>query len=238
MNAHVDGYKVLGVNGRAIHGGTGSWLLPALVNTGRTSYWKAGGWMPPIADISPCMRGYHYAPDVEALIEWLRGDDIYVYAVQRHPDATVIADDSKVVCSRARLLYRCRLSGKSIWNTISMLTSIYISPVLATNGQESVSNLYRRIVPMLGRDLTKEEMEQLAIDIETVRDLTDDAVLYAALEAVFWAIDHMLHPGYINFPMFLRYVMEMQKHTAGGDEAAEDVRRRAVALIRTELGKA
>jgi hypothetical protein len=44
-------YKVLDAKGRAYHGGTGSWALP------RGD--RPGAWMPPLADLVLCQRGYH-----------------------------------------------------------------------------------------------------------------------------------------------------------------------------------
>ena len=87
-------YKVLNADGSACHGGSGVWALP----TADT----AGAWMPPIADIVPCQRGYHLCEGASDLLQWL-GPVLYVAEWRgdrvRHTD--------KCVVSEARLLARC-----------------------------------------------------------------------------------------------------------------------------------
>jgi len=80
-------YKVLDENGRAMHGGTGKW--------------KINKWMPEIADIKPCVRGYHLCrglPETD-LLYWL-GPKI-------HPVLYISGDrvdaGDKIVVSRAKI---------------------------------------------------------------------------------------------------------------------------------------
>ena len=86
-------YKVLGLKGEAIHGGSGTWHLPA----GK----RPGKWMPSIADPVPCKRGYHVVTAAQ-LLTWLDRDEATVYRVEVR--GVVIADSDKSVVSQARLL--------------------------------------------------------------------------------------------------------------------------------------
>jgi hypothetical protein len=86
-------YKVLDTDGRAFHGGTGAWSLP---HDG-----LPGEWMPPIADIEPCKRGYHLCREGD-LVRWI-GPAIYEAEVRGER----IDAEEKIVVSEARLLARC-----------------------------------------------------------------------------------------------------------------------------------
>lgn len=88
-------YKVLGPNGEAIHGGSGSWHLPE--NGG------PGKWMPRIERIIPCNSGYHIVT-AEQLIPWLRSD-ASVFEVEYRGNI-VNADDTKSVVQEARTVKR------------------------------------------------------------------------------------------------------------------------------------
>jgi len=81
-------YKVLGPN-RTAHLGTGTWP-------------QCKRWTPEVADPVLCRRGWHLARP-EHLIEFL-GYGQHIYTAEPHPEATVIDGDTKVVCSKARLL--------------------------------------------------------------------------------------------------------------------------------------
>jgi hypothetical protein len=80
-------YKVLGVDGKPCHGGTGAWKRPH----GK----RSGAWMPKIDDPVLCARGYHLCRRGD-LVRWL-GPTIYEAEVA--PDAIILAADDKVVTS-------------------------------------------------------------------------------------------------------------------------------------------
>ena len=89
-------FKVLDRDGTPFHGGIGAWSLPARG--------EPGAWMPPIADLEPCERGYHLCREGD-LVCWLgpmigeaeaRGERVD-YAEKRH---------TCVVVAEARLLRR------------------------------------------------------------------------------------------------------------------------------------
>lgn len=83
-------YKVLGKNGKACHGGSGSWHLP--------KNGKPGKWMPKIENIEPCVRGYHLCEAVD-LLEWLN-EEIY----EAEGRGKSIRHDNKTVFEQARLI--------------------------------------------------------------------------------------------------------------------------------------
>ena len=85
-------FKVLNSDGSAYHGGCGQWSLP---NS------KPGAWMPPIANIEPCVRGYHLCSPTD-LVYWL-GPTIYVAEYR----GECVAANDKVVVAEARLLRLC-----------------------------------------------------------------------------------------------------------------------------------
>lgn len=84
-------WKVLdGVS--SCHGGTAKWYKPYGKN-------RPGKWMPKIARIKPCTRGYHVCDTVEDLLAWL-GPDIWV--CEWRGDSTSAGD--KRVVEQARLV--------------------------------------------------------------------------------------------------------------------------------------
>jgi hypothetical protein len=80
-------YKVLGVDGKPCHGGTGEWKLPH----GK----RSGAWMPKIDHPVLCQRGYHLCRRGD-LVRWLGPT---IYEVELAPDALVVSGDDKVVTS-------------------------------------------------------------------------------------------------------------------------------------------
>jgi hypothetical protein len=80
-------YKVLDGERRPIHGGKGQWL-------------PEGEWMPPVADIEPCARGYHVCT-WGRLVRWL-GPVIW----EAEGRGECIVADDKQVWSEARLVRR------------------------------------------------------------------------------------------------------------------------------------
>ena len=89
-------YKVLGLKGEAIHGGSGRWHLPR----GK----RPGKWMPPIADPVPCKRGYHVVTAAQ-LLTWLELAEATVYRVEVR--GALVHDAYKSVVEQARLLGPC-----------------------------------------------------------------------------------------------------------------------------------
>jgi len=82
-------YKVLNANGSACHSGSGTWN-------------RHGAWMPPIADIKPCERGYHLCREKD-LLYWL-GPAIWE---AEYRGERIDAED-KIVVSEARLVRRLK----------------------------------------------------------------------------------------------------------------------------------
>ena len=85
-------YKVLNADGTPCNGGSGTWNLPH----GK----RPGKWMPEIANIIPCSRGYHLC-EPKHLIHWLGPT---IWEAEGHGHA--IAQDGKIVFAQARLLRR------------------------------------------------------------------------------------------------------------------------------------
>lgn len=91
-------YKVLHEDGRAFHGGRGSWALPK----GN----KPGEWMPLIKRLEPCRSGYHVC-EVGDLLKWL-GPAIFVVEVR----GDSIRHGKKTVVQQARLVRQTPWDGK------------------------------------------------------------------------------------------------------------------------------
>ena len=85
-------YKVLSLDGAACHGGNGQWHFPRDKRPGK--------WMPLIADINPCVRGYHLCRRSQ-LIYWL-GPALWIAEGRGEK----IDADDKTVFGQARLLAR------------------------------------------------------------------------------------------------------------------------------------
>jgi hypothetical protein len=96
-------YKVLHADGRACHGGTGTWHLPTPAEDGT---WTPGEWMPRLTgEIEPCSHGYHLCRPQD-LLGWLTSDVFSVYEAEAHPRYRLIVAGDKVVTRQARLLRR------------------------------------------------------------------------------------------------------------------------------------
>jgi len=90
MSKLVKYYKVLGKGGIACNGGNGKWSLPM----GK----KPGEWMPKIANIEPCVRGYHLCR-ANDLIRWLNAE---IYEAEGRGKS--IRHENKDVFEQARLI--------------------------------------------------------------------------------------------------------------------------------------
>ena len=88
-------YKVLAADGTPCHGGTGKWYLPKLQPDGT---YKPGRWMPEIAGIRLCARGYHLCRRGD-VIHWLHET---IYEAEWRGER--LDDTNKVVVGAARLL--------------------------------------------------------------------------------------------------------------------------------------
>lgn len=85
-------YKVLKADGTPYHGGKGRWSLPHGM--------QPGEWMPEIANVIPCERGYHLCREQD-LVLWL-GPTIWIAEGR----GACVEDEDKVVYGEARLLSR------------------------------------------------------------------------------------------------------------------------------------
>ena len=85
-------YKVLNEDGSSFHGGSGKWFLPQGD--------EPGEWMPRIADLVPCKRGYHVLKP-EMLIHWL-GPAIFEVEVR----GAEVWEGDKGAVEQARLIRR------------------------------------------------------------------------------------------------------------------------------------
>jgi hypothetical protein len=90
MSKPVQYYKVLGLGGIPCNGGNGKWSLPM----GK----KPGEWMPKIANIEPCVRGYHLCR-ANDLIRWLNAE---IYEAEGRGKS--IRHENKDVFEQARLI--------------------------------------------------------------------------------------------------------------------------------------
>ncbi len=92
-------YKFLHEDGTAIYG-SGKWHLPEGEAPGK--------WMPPIANIQLCNRGYHVC-EKKDLVQWIKKD---CWAVEVRGDS--IEGDNKSVFSEARLVRKTHLDATSL----------------------------------------------------------------------------------------------------------------------------
>lgn len=94
MTASIKLYKVVGSDGSAIHGGSGTWSLP----TGD----QPGEWMPPVdGPVIRCTNGYHLTDNP---IEWWQ---LGARVFEAEPDKKVSSKalvENKVAIRSARLL--------------------------------------------------------------------------------------------------------------------------------------
>ena len=99
----TDLYKILGPDGQAIHGGTGTWKLP----TGK----RPGVWMPKILTPVCCSEGYHLV-ELYSVAEWLQADCTIYLAEGKGSSHT---DGSrKTAFQQARLIRRINISDEDL----------------------------------------------------------------------------------------------------------------------------
>ena len=144
-------YKVLGENGKPHHGGMGQWYLPTGKHPGR--------WMPKIANIKPCQRGYHVVNSSQ-LVQWL-GPCIFIVEVRG--EATFQKDKS--VHAQARLLRQL-----TTWNERT-------ARLFAADCAEHVLPLFTKRYPNDNRP---------ALAIQAARDFTENRITANRLAAA-WA---------------------------------------------------
>ncbi|MBU6232588.1 hypothetical protein KGP36_08240, partial [Patescibacteria group bacterium] len=88
-------YKVLGADGRSIHGGNAVWHLP--------SGGRPGKWMPAVAGPSTaCGTGYHLA-EIAELLNWIQRD-CRIYSSEGRGDSDRVG--TTIAYRQARLLRR------------------------------------------------------------------------------------------------------------------------------------
>ena len=86
-------YKITGMNGEAINGGSGSWHLPRGTRPGK--------WMAKVAEVRACHSGYHLIP-AKAIFEWMPRGSGVLWAAEGRGDQK--SDGEKIAFSEARLL--------------------------------------------------------------------------------------------------------------------------------------
>jgi hypothetical protein len=112
-------FKVLHPDGRACHGGTGTWHLPTQAEGG--GQWEPGEWTARLTgDLLPCSKGYHLCR-AEDLLTWLTSDAYAVFDAEAHPDSEVILakahPDSEVILAQERVVVRqARLLRRLRWD--------------------------------------------------------------------------------------------------------------------------
>ena len=92
-------YKVLNADGSTLYGGSFRYDLPHWVGPLDNGHWKPGKWMPKVADIALCKRGYH-ACKRNQLVEFLNYGPVIAVIEFR---GKVISGDGKVVGECARI---------------------------------------------------------------------------------------------------------------------------------------
>ena len=88
-------YKIVGMDGEPLHGGAGKWALPS----GK----RAGKWMPKVANVTACIRGYHLIPGI-AIIDWLPPSGVAGRLFKAEGRGEQNSDEKKVAFAEARLL--------------------------------------------------------------------------------------------------------------------------------------
>ena len=86
-------YKILGRNGEAIHGGSGTWFLPQ----GN----RPGKWMPKVNEVRVCYTGYHLLKPM-ALLVWM-DRDVKIFVAEGRGTADN-GDEGKIAFQQARLI--------------------------------------------------------------------------------------------------------------------------------------
>lgn len=129
-------YKITGLAGEPLHGGSGTWSLPV----GK----RPGKWMPKIADVQACSRGYHLTPAV-AIIDWLppSGKAAYLFEAEGRGDQS--SDGEKIAFAQARLL-----KPVGILDEVSM--------------RLAAADFAERVLPIFERERPDDKRPRLAIE--------------------------------------------------------------------------
>jgi hypothetical protein len=123
MEEPVKRYKILGRGGVSCNGGNGQWSLPR--------EGQPGEWMPFIADIIPCKRGYHLCRK-EDLMHWLNAE---IYEAEGRGDF-IRDENNKDVFPEARLIIKL-----DTWNERS-------ARLFAADCAEHVLHIFEKKFPM------------------------------------------------------------------------------------------
>src|SRR5512139_3984319 len=88
-------YKIVGLKGSPIHGGSGLWSMPTKA--------KPGKWMPKIENISVCQRGYHLI-SARAIVDWLPHDPLTALLCEAEGRGARDNEGEKIAFAQARIL--------------------------------------------------------------------------------------------------------------------------------------
>jgi hypothetical protein len=88
-------YKIVGMDGEPLHGGAGKWFLPEDK--------RAGEWMPKVADVVACRRGYHLIP-ATAMVDWLPPSCRAGLLFEAEGRGDQSSDGEKIAFAESRLL--------------------------------------------------------------------------------------------------------------------------------------
>ena len=88
-------YKIIGIDGSPLHGGSGLWHLP--------KNGKPARWMPKVDDVCACASGYHLITAL-GIVEWLPLAPITGYLCEAEGRGDESADGNKTAFAQARLI--------------------------------------------------------------------------------------------------------------------------------------
>ena len=150
-------YKIVGMDGKPLHGGTGKWFLPKDK--------RAGKWMPKVANVVACRRGYHLIPAI-AIVDWLPPSGVAGRLFKAEGRGEQNSDGEKIAFAQARLL-QC----------VGILDEVSMRLVAA--------DFAERVLPIFEQERPKDRRPRAAIQAarDFARGKIDAAAMAAAWDA-------------------------------------------------------
>ena len=120
-------FKVLGLQGEAIHGGSGEWPLPEGD--------QPGEWLSVTGTIRACINGLHLTP-AHALMSWYRKES-RLFVAEADTTDMHMEDSSKAAFRRARLLTEVTAE----WPLLKLFPQTWVYIAIRDSKENSRANL-------------------------------------------------------------------------------------------------
>lgn len=146
-------YKIVGLEGEPLHGGTGKWTLPKGKHPSK--------WMPKIENVEACRRGYHLIP-AKAIVEWLPRAPHTGYLCEAEGYGASDKNGDKIAFAEARLL-----------EVVGLLDEVSM--------QLAAADIAERVLPIFSKARPKDNRPALAI--QAARDYALGKIKAAARDA-------------------------------------------------------